>query len=384
MRRWKPGNSCCKKCSIFSDDYSTDRTGTDYHTSAGSWAVSGGVLTCTTASALLRCETAAAASGITALYASATFSCSSTSDIARLILLYTDDNNYWFVEAKPGATNGTLELYQRSGGTNTLQGSTQTFGGLQAGTTATICLSYTGSIVLATGTIVGSVKCREAVNATITVTSTKAGLGTGAGSSSVTFDDFLFSNHNTDNNKCGNCDACSACNGTVPSRMQIDISGLTNNSNSCADSSTPDCAKLNATFVVKTSLCTPLTNNLSPHCDPPEGRSPAVNQCRWTYQGSIAGKLCASDFAARAGIDLILDYNTGTGTYGASMDASTQATNTTTPNCGLYWQQTFHSSVGYGSSQPNCNSFSGEVISNSNTGTGLCSLGSLVVTATAL
>src|SRR5574343_1156825 len=51
------GCACCESCEIFTDDFSTDRTGTDYTTS-GTVAVSGGVLTMTSAGAYAIANTA--------------------------------------------------------------------------------------------------------------------------------------------------------------------------------------------------------------------------------------------------------------------------------------------------------------------------------------
>lgn len=48
------GMGCCCACKIrFEDDYSTDRLADDYTVRAGSWSVSGGKLTTSSANALL-------------------------------------------------------------------------------------------------------------------------------------------------------------------------------------------------------------------------------------------------------------------------------------------------------------------------------------------
>lgn len=216
---------CCDTCTIFTDDFSTDRTGTDYTTSAGTWAVSGGVLTCTTASALITADTAVTA-GLTGVYATVTFTPATTSDIGGLVIAYTDDNNYWYCEVQAGATDGTLKLFQRSSGVNTQKGTTRTLTGFQATETATITMCDASGIVLASATATApAASAAETAAASITIAGTKCGLATGAGSSSVAFDSFSFSKHDIDDPACPFCDlsACNVCADMLPDSIEVTI-----------------------------------------------------------------------------------------------------------------------------------------------------------------
>lgn len=241
-------NSCgsCSCCIIFTDDFATDRTGTDYTTVSGSFSVGSGKLTCTSASSLIVASTVTD-SGATAAWVQADLTPATTSDIARLIIGYVDASNYWFIELQQGATNGTLKLFQRSGGSNTQKGSTVTVSGYTSGT-KTVCLCYAHDEI--TVTVTGGAELAFA--ATITIASTKAGLGTGSGSSSVSFDNFSLNKHHKDNSTCQPCcggGTCTYCDtGTRPNYVQVVWTGVSN-------AFCTDCATLcNNTFVLPLML----------------------------------------------------------------------------------------------------------------------------------
>jgi hypothetical protein len=216
--------SLLSSCTFFTDDFSTDRTGTDYSVRAGSFTVSGGVLSTSSANALLRCETAVTG-GLTGVYCSVRFTPTSNSDAGRLVIAYSDDSNYWFAEVQSGASNGTLKLYQRSAGTNTQKGTTQTILGFNAAETATIELCYSGGSVVAFAAGPGTNNNAGVVaTATITIAGTKCGIGTGSISSSAQFDDFLASVHDSDNATCGFCDLpCNFCTDKLPSSIEVTL-----------------------------------------------------------------------------------------------------------------------------------------------------------------
>lgn len=203
-------------CTIFSDDFATDRTGTDYSVRSGSWSVAAGLLTCTSSLGLIREETAYDVAA-TACHLTVTMTMASTSDIGRIIFAYVDDNNYWYVEVQPGATNGTIKLYERSGGVDTQRNATVSVPTLTAGTPAAVCVSYTPSNVKATAQVTAGLGY-VTFSSSITIASTKGGLGTGSGSSSVSFDDFYVNQHSTDEATCSRCVVC--CDGyTIPSTI---------------------------------------------------------------------------------------------------------------------------------------------------------------------
>ena len=202
-------SSCCSTpCPIYSDDFSTDKTGTDYSIRSGSWSVSGGKLTCTSASGLLRCETASD-SGATSNYSIVSVKPYSSSDSGGPVFAYTDDNNYWYAVVQPGSgfSDGTLKLYQVSSGTPTQRGTTQNISGFNtlagAGNVPAIdvCVGYgNGFVVVSAGT-----KAIDYYASSVTVSSKKAGIMTGSGSSSVVFDNFRYSRGSGETGGCLDC-----------------------------------------------------------------------------------------------------------------------------------------------------------------------------------
>ena len=184
--------------------------------------------------------------GATGLYLTATVKCNTTSDIGRLIIAYADSSNYWFCEVQPGATNGTLKLFQRSGGVNTQQGPTQTVFGLQATNTATVFLCVGGGYVRTTAYKTLGTNASISFAASPTITSKAAGVGTGAGTSNVKFDDFTYSKSEFESATCPDCPGpsnCSACSTDTASSYTITISGLTNGT--CGT-----CSSLSGTYSV--------------------------------------------------------------------------------------------------------------------------------------
>jgi hypothetical protein len=240
---------CCPTCTIYSDDFTTDRTGTDYSVRSGSWAVSGGKITCTSASALIRAETAAGG-GATACYISADVTPASTSDIGGVAGAIVDDNTLWKAVVQPGAANGTLKLYQRSGGVDTQRGSTATLTGYTSGM-KTVCLSFAyGQVTVSVGSTAIS------YTASVTVASTKAGLVTGAGSSSVAFDNLAFNKHRKDDSTCSECTmSCSQCqNSAATETVQIDVSGFTGD---CTGLGGVNCNDFNGSFILTPDASVP-------------------------------------------------------------------------------------------------------------------------------
>ncbi len=218
---------CGGGCTIFTDDFSTDRTGTDYTVGSGTWVVSAGVITCTSASATITENTAASVS-TTAVSISASVNPSGT-DLGRVIGAYVDSTHYWYAEIQPGATDGTLKLFEKNGsGAATQRGSTATITGYTSGA-KTVVLCFTGTHVIAIADHENAI----IYTASVTVASTKAGIGTGAGSSSVVFDDFSFMVHYSSDPSCPGCGDMPTrdcgCDGPLPRYGIVSISGMTTN-----------------------------------------------------------------------------------------------------------------------------------------------------------
>lgn len=247
---------CCTStgCTIASDAFTTDDLATAWDVRTGSPTISGGKLNADSGTTLLIHNTAAGASA-TGVFASVEFTATSTTDYGRLIIAYTDDSNYWFLEAQPGATNGTLKLYERSAGTNTQRGATQTVSGWTTATGRFLRLCYANGVVRANcspSTFGGGGGGAASVSyaATITIASTKAGLGANE-VGAVTFDNFSFEKHNYEQAGCNSCSQCSRCtDGFMPDQVQVEVSGFTTgdgDGGGCPDSS---CIALNATYIL--------------------------------------------------------------------------------------------------------------------------------------
>ncbi len=253
---------CC--CVLYTDDFSVNNLASDYTSVSGAWAVAAGVLTTGNASGVLVLNTALPA-GSTSVYVKVKVKCSNTGSAARIIIDYVDSSNYWFVELQPGATNGTIKIFQRSGGTNTVK-SNVALGGFQANElwTVIVCFDYVKAAILVntlddTGTRGGGVS----FSTSFTIAATQVGLGTGTNTGTVTFDDLSVERHWDDNTGCNKCyTPCVQCVPTIvpPTQVQIDI-------NSVFDAvgvlHCSDCNGFNATFILDLQVnCTwTYTNN---------------------------------------------------------------------------------------------------------------------------
>lgn len=238
-----PCPDCCPaECDILNDPFTTDNLATDWDDRAGTWTVGSGTLNTTSASALI-VTTAETPTASISTYATATITCATTSDIGRLIVAYEDDDNYWFCEIQPGASNGTFKMFQRSGGTNTQRGSTRTVTGFSAGDTATVCIGYTHGAMRSNALHAGA-NIGNSYTTSVTTQNTQGGCGTGAGSSDVKFDDFIFGLSKGDDTTCRYCTPPLNCcsNHTPPPRMQIVVSGI-------IDADCTDSESLNGTFI---------------------------------------------------------------------------------------------------------------------------------------
>jgi hypothetical protein len=237
---------CCQGCTYFSDDFAADNLATDYDDRAGTWTVGGGLLNTTSASALIVANTTHP-SGQATGYAKCDVTCAATTDIGGPVIAYSDDDNYWYAEVQPGATNGSLKLFERSGGVNTQRGNTRTLTGFSAGDTATVSLCIFNGVVRASATHGSNVQ-GIVYAASPALTSTKGGMRTGAGSSDVDFDNFVLSKHKFEDSTCPQCEAanvCSVCDSSVaPTDYQVVLTGVTD------DTGCTNCGNFNATFIV--------------------------------------------------------------------------------------------------------------------------------------
>ena len=268
--------NCCGCCTIYADTFATDTIATAWTSVSGTFTVGSGVASTTDASALMVANTESGAAA-TAVYCGVTITCATSSDKGRVILAYVDSDNYWYAEIQPGASNGTLKLFQRSSGSDTQRGSTATVVGYTSGA-KTVCFEIIpGNVLVTTATVAVSYA------ATVAVASTQAGVGTGSGSSSVTYDNFTYSKHTYEDAACVSCNSfCTNCDsGTCHKEVQVTVIGIANSA--CAL-----CTNLNATWSV-TSTC-------------------ASGTCTWA--GTVFGSSppgCFAELVSTSSLGLVID-----------------------------------------------------------------------------
>lgn len=187
--------SCgCPGCHIFDDSYNTDRLADEYETRSGVWSITFESLTPLT-NGLLLVDTAMPSDMVTLRIAALLFT-SNTSDRARLVFLYTDDSNYWFVEASNNGTNNLLKLYERASGANNQRGSTQTLDGtIGAEVNVQVCV-HSGEVHVV-GTCPLEASEEITYSASPTVSGTKCGFEAVV-SSVVIFDNLNIDRHETE------------------------------------------------------------------------------------------------------------------------------------------------------------------------------------------
>lgn len=229
---------CCCTCVYFQDDFSTDQLSTAYDQRSGSWTVSSGVLTTTSAGALLRCETEGDGKGKVTVKGKL----SSTAGSWRVVGSYVDDSNYLYLEFTYTGVgnNATVKMYERVAGVDTQIGQTAT-DSIAAGSFRTLTLCWDGRLAYGTNDS-GSFGCL----AYYTGAGTKAGVGASPGGT-ATFDDFKFEKHVTAMTTCPTCQ-CSFCQeGTMPAQVAIEFDNVANG-NVCALCTC--CTDLNAATII--------------------------------------------------------------------------------------------------------------------------------------
>lgn len=119
-----PGCSCCPaECQFFLDEFTRaddDDPGADWDEVSGDWDIVSNAVSTPDDDAVLICLTEHP-EATPDISVTAEITISTNNDIARIILDYTDTDNYWFAEVKAGtgSFNAYLRIYQRAGGVNT-------------------------------------------------------------------------------------------------------------------------------------------------------------------------------------------------------------------------------------------------------------------------
>ncbi len=214
----------CNTCTIFPDEFD-DSTITGWTQTAGSWSESGTLISVSSASAKLTCDTPNPDNA----YSTIVVSCKSTAndDTIRITL----GGNY--AELIIG-TNKTLKIFSSGGTPLASIASTTTAGSLLP---LTVCLHLNNNMAAA---VTGG----ATVSADVTPTDNYAAIGTGGTvTGTVSFDSFALTKINENCNDCppppcGMCDA-----GTIPEYMILTVPTISNHG--CNGS---DCVNVSGTF----------------------------------------------------------------------------------------------------------------------------------------
>jgi hypothetical protein len=193
-------------CPSYTDSF-TGTTITGWTQVAGSWSQSS-TLTTSSTSGLIIYNSAVGSAGIASI--SIPRAAGARVRYARIIGAYVDSNNYIFGQLDFDDTTGSadgyvtaiLEIYSRSGGTNTLleKSREQT-----DRTDANLTLCWTGNSVKLT---LGVNVTNYTIGGYASTTGTQSGLGTGANATNIVFDNFSTSGNNTTNSNCSTCKEC--------------------------------------------------------------------------------------------------------------------------------------------------------------------------------
>lgn len=249
-----PGCGCCDTCIIVRDDFnranSTD-IGPLFVEKINDWSIFSNSLVCSSPNSLAICDTAHPEGEVTC-FTWVTFRVSATNDVARIVIGYVDNDNYFFVQYKKESSGGQLrigkfvagiESYLAAGVATTYDATTQDMVliGCYNGTRLACSLRPSSSPFVVSSTAVNAV-----------VTGIKHGVAIEAQSGSISFKDFYFERHLEEGH--ANCQACtepcSTCiAGTTPYAIQVEFDGVVDLA-SCSE-----CSLFNdLTFLLKSRL----------------------------------------------------------------------------------------------------------------------------------
>jgi len=114
---------CCSVCEIYSDDFQTDVTGTEWDELAGSWTVSTGILSISDSSAMLIADAVHPDGSNQPAVVKVKARWDTADDRARVILNYSDSDNYLYGEFWIGSDGcGHAQAYEVIAGTETTIG----------------------------------------------------------------------------------------------------------------------------------------------------------------------------------------------------------------------------------------------------------------------
>jgi hypothetical protein len=245
-------------CAIFSDDFATDKTGTDYTVVSGSFTVSGGEISTTSATPLIIADDES-----TTNHGKATVDVksSATGNDSRIIGAYVSGTTYVYAKLTYNGASSTFEVFTGAG---TQIGPTVTTS-TASDTYYTMTICWDGTDV--TATLSGAGSCKAIVSGDYSGTGTKAGFGGSRSSGTLTFDNFEFAHIYADDVSCdasclptgtttsGTPCECNTCDPPWTGPIDVDISGFAN------DTACSVCANVDGVY--RLSLYSKLTNYCS-------------------------------------------------------------------------------------------------------------------------
>ncbi len=176
-------------CTIFEDDFSTDRTGTaDYNIDSGSWTVSGGEISTGSAGSAIK-EQVTDAITLAGL-ASAKGKVDTSGGKFRLFGAFIDLNTYIHCEVTINGASSTFKLFYHASAPDVQIGSTYTFtGSINTYYPLMLCWQPSGLSNLAVATFNGG---EHVTSGSFPISGSKCGLGASPNGGTATFDDLLF------------------------------------------------------------------------------------------------------------------------------------------------------------------------------------------------
>ena len=237
------GFCCCESCAIFGDDFNrADDTdlGSDWDEDSGAAEIKDNKLRLTSAGTLVVTTTTKSGDSD---YLACQLDIPDNNKTLRIIVDYVDSDSYHFLEIdfRHSGSTSTLQLYKRSGGTNTAVGSSATTTALTTSSSILprVCLTAAGQFsahLAGTGGI--------SVQGTTTVHGgSKVGIYL-EDATNLDVDGFVWGVHESEDENCDECLAlCNGCSGT----FTVVIADM-------ADDACSECERLNGTFVL-TPVC---------------------------------------------------------------------------------------------------------------------------------
>jgi len=331
---------CCSSCTIFTDDFSTNRLSTDYTTVSGTGAVLFGTLR-TTSTNYVVVENTSGTTGHGRVTARAKASTSGSS--FGVVGSYVASNNNVFCEITLGGASSTFKLWRRFG-TDTQLGSTYTFTAA-TNTDYTVELCWRGGSV--TASIIGDAS--SVITAKVSASGNKAGMkAISASGGTITFSSFTYSKEHIDDNSCQTCgDAagyitCDGCqNDTGPKDgFDVLVAGVTN-------STCTNCTSIFNALHVCSYYVSELPGSMQPACS-------------WSYPaGSIGATCCDAGNTSSLAFYVYLYQDGGTLDYYLDV-VMAHCTGGAIP--GFTGQRTATFRYNFGATKPDCRDISGLVV----------------------